>query len=1051
MANIFSHIKPNSGTPYVSTLPTDRPLMGKDIAQWRQTMNLSTAEICWLLSLPSTKWGLMIKENQDQPIHHEMELLVRTWDAHKHLIPLPQKVSISMLQDSLGVTPSDIGLLLGREEISGTRWVKNENGDVHVGQAQTPLSQRLTLAVYQLSESNQRNQYFQTLMMVGALRGIPDVLKQRTWKTPEERRISKIKRLVNSSAKVLSTNTTMSTAEKAKYLRIQSCASSWVRNFELLTSLKKKIKATSNELSRLNKLLNKKPADKAKKVEEAHQKVSSEMDTLNSELTTVNNELRDAETHLVAILGPELDGKLLNSGKGITLGKRIQKLLQNPQDNIVAKYTADLAKEWLQLDSNVEETRLLLSSGTQSQIMDNREKIDTMNARKTAIQHTLESVLGPKLNGQITKSSMSDKLSRQIHHLAKRQDDFAFTSNPIHNHEITQFIKDQAAKWLDLSAKSNSLQPLLVVLNDEAAVRKYGVLPETKAETQSEAIQLGDAMSTIESKLQSLLGNQLDSAKFKSPELLSQIRQINSWKANASKPTDVLKESHKKVQEFILKQTTTWLNTLSTVESIAPLNIVSESNPNLERIELESKLRTKLSVIYHILARLENETTKQGNELRMLKKIERIRQNAVNFLTMSSGEPATPEIHLNEQVLAQCDKWLELQSQIDDLKPLSIIEEAMAELEPETATDDNSFIKSEFSSLFSDMLITEGNLKALLGNNLDGKHEKDEESSKLHRKISRLISRAAKEIEIANKLNDDAATAVWTQAKLQAERWIASFAELGVNQRYQVLIQNSNKPDNEKLLEMESLQEQEHLLASQTDSALRILSALLQDKFDSSYSEIEKAFNKVKRKVQSLLTESVADEISNSASAWVTLNETLAIVESKLAILDSKKSLGLEFDTDEFQSLENDEADLIAKLEQHEIFLGNSANIDFQVDAVPSKVINKAQATLATLQKYTHLNDKQVQFIGLELIEESQKASQEISRLVEDLRAKKVHLAAYVSTSLLLSKRASNYKKLNYETSLIAETTLAIDALQSDLSAHIKKADKIIKSVDSKL
>lgn len=1048
MANIFPQIKPNSGTPYVSTLPTDRPLMGKDIAQWRQTMNLSTAEICWLLSLPSTKWGLMIKENQDQPIHHEMELLVRTWDAHKHLIPLPQKISVTMLQDSLGVTPSDIGLLLGREEISGTRWVKNEMGDVHVGQAQTPLSQRLTLAVYQLSESNQRNQYFQTLQMVGALRGIPDVLKSRTWKTAEERRISKIKRLVNSSAKALESNANMNTAEKGKFLRIQACATSWVANYERLTKLKKMLKQSSNELSRMNKLLSKKPTEKTKAT---FDKVNAEVHDLNNQLSQVNNDLHDAETHLVGILGPELDGKLLSAGKGITLNKRIQKLMQVPHDGIVGQYTSDLAKEWLDLDSQVEETRLLLTTGTQSQIMDNREKIDTMNARKSAIQHTLESILGPKLNGQISKSSMSDKLSRQIHHLAKRQDAFAFTTNPTHNNEITNYIKDQAAKWLDLSSKSNALQPMLVVLNDDNAVAKYGVPPETKEETQNAAIKLGEAMSVIESKLQSLLGNQLDSAKFKSPELLSQVRQINSWKLNASKPTDVLSEPHKKVQEFILKQTTNWLNTLSAIESIAPLNIVSEDSPDLERVELEAKLRTKLNIIYHILTRLENETTKQGNELRMHKKIERIRQNAVNFLNLSAGEESTPEIHLNEQVLSQCDQWLELQSKIDEIKPLSIIEEAMTELEPNSSVDDINVIQSEFSSLFSSLLVTESNLKALLGNNLDGKHEKDEESSKLHRKISRLISRASKEVEIANKLNDDAASTLWTHAKLQAERWMTSFVELGVNQRYQVLIQNSNKTEDEKQAELELLHEQEHTLSAQIDSSLRILAALLQDKFDSSYTDIEKAFNKVKRKVQSLLTESLPSEITDSASAWVTLNERFAITESKLAIMDSKTSLGLDFDNEELVALETEESELIGKLEQHEIFLGKAANIDFQVDAAPNKVLSKAQTALAALQKLTRLTDKQTQSLGADLVEDANSAYQELTTKLEDLRGKKVELAAYVSSSQLLSKRAANFKKLNQQTLLISEASSAIDQLHNELSGIVKRADKLIKSIESQL
>lgn len=1030
---------------YTSTLPSDRPLMGKDVAQWRQTMNLSSADICWLLALPSSKWGVMIKQNQDQPIHHEMELLIRIWDANKHLIPLPEKVSVSRLKESLGLSSADIGLLLGREEVSGTRWVKNEEGDAHVGQAQTPLSQRLTLAVYQLSESNQRNHYFQVLKMVGMLRGIPDVLKSRTWKTSAERRISKIRRLVNSTAKILRSNPQMNAQDRGKYLRIQSCSTSWVENFDALNELNISINNASNDISRLSKLIEKKPLAK-----KGFEQASALLAELNEKKVNIENHINLYESQLEELLGPELDGKLVNSAKAVSQYKRFQKLTKLQPDSIVNRYAITLSTEWLEYDESITQLREKLNDNDNKAILAVREQIDQLTERKKVIETNLETVIGPKLDFKIYKSSSAARLTRQIHQLAKKQDIFSFTSNQKNNVFITEFIKSQAAKWLDLSAKFDELQPILFIINDKSSTMPavLNLSPDEQEQIKTNVIEITESMNKIETKLQSLLGKHFDSVKFRSPELLAKIRQISLWKSNASKVDPLATPSMIKINQFILNQTQQWLKNLDTIDTIAPLNLIDDYPESATSKQQEADLWEKQEFIYDILNQIDKANVKVGSELRLYRKIERIRQNALSFSQLGSGEELTLEFRLNEQVFKLCSEWLNLQSKLDIVRPLAIINDTLT---PNVLNDAADVIKSEFSATFSEILNIENKLKAILGNNLDGKHIKDEEYIKIHRKVSRFVSRATKENDIASKLGDHSSAELWAEVLLQSNAWLQTSEELDKNQRYQTIIFQSAQNDDSMKDELNLLKIEEQRLTSTLDNAFSLLSALLKDKLDSSYIEKDKIAGRFKRKLQTILEDGPAN-IVDAASVWINSKEQLRVVQDKLAIFDSKLSMNRDINSNEYAELCAKELGFIADIERNTEMLSNCTEIEFYPDTPKSKQFTHATKSLKDLVLIanTAFNSPTV-IVENKLINSVSEFIASLNKLIAERKALTSKLSALTLTSELLTMRKANNALLRSKLDMIDTFNESTSKIDSELDLLAYNASKLKKQLKSKL
>jgi hypothetical protein len=1050
-----------ANTSYVSTLPNDRPLMGKDIAQWRQTMSLSSADICWLLSLPSTKWGVMTKHAQDEFVHHEMELLIRIWDANHHLIPLPEKVSVTKLKDSLGVSPSDIGLLLGREEISGVRWIKNEEGDVHVGQTQTPLSQRLTLAVYRLSEANQRNQFFHLIKMVGQLRGIPDVLKLRTWKTPAEKRIGKIRRLVNSSFKMLNSGSNLTSQEKIKYLKIQNCSSSWVDLTNKLNALKPNIQNATNDSSRLFKMIAKKPEAQA-----AYQATTQKLELLQKEKILIETELKGLEDTLEIILGPDLDGKLQDPAKDVTFQKRVQKLLKLSPDNIVDQYAIWAAKEWLKLEECILNHKFDPATPIES-----RDRLDELNAQKKTVQQNLESILGPKLDHKPKKTSASERLTRQIHQIAKKTSVFAFTADHSNNVEITNYIKSQAAYWLDLSSKSNELQPELIILNDKDMEARISVDNNYRENVLNTSFELSNSIATVEDKLRSLLGQHLDTVRYRSPELLTNVRQINQWKSNsiaASKAISVISPLELKTHQFVIEQTSLWLKLLDAVEDISPLNLIAESNGHSALAQKEHDIIERMHFVYSTLQSIERIKQKSAEEVRFAKKIQRVKTNTIDFLRYAEDDNSlTSEIKIKEQTLSLCEQWFATQEHLDAIRPHIIIEEFI-NLSTNTDNDnDNLFtIESELSQTIRKCHLIESNLKSLLGNNLNGQVERSTDDAQELKKITRLITRAQKAVDsYASGDISKEDFELWTEVLFQANSWHDTFIALEFNTRHNAILrQNPSSSDVSK--EIALLKEEDQALVTTKEQAEYHLRMILKSKFDPSFSDAEKVHNKIKRKVTSLVLspERIAELeltpensvkpllVSNSAKEWLRLRDVIEMVQTRLAVYDSMKSRDCNFVNTVTPNDPQLELDTIVLLEELEADLVNNSELSFHAIEAESGNFKKAKRNLAKLQILKdRISSKASKLFDDAFFAASTKVMTDFAVNSETRETLMNQISAATSASELLSVRQTNNKILSQKLVQIETSMQTLLNLDEEFAETNKATAKLIRTIKKKI
>tara|TARA_R110002033_G_scaffold135713_4_gene175344 strand:- start:38735 stop:39664 length:930 start_codon:yes stop_codon:yes gene_type:complete len=277
-----------------SILPDNRPLTGEDLANWRSFKKISSADICWLLITPSSKWGEMTNKNKTSNVPPDVEILIRLWDRYPSLIPLPPVTTATKLREALDVQMRELGLLLGKEEISGHRWIKYETGDRSNGQNQTPLTRRLSLAIYLMCQSNLSNKYINIVNTVSQLRGLGDILKAGTWKTPEDKTKLRIKRLHNKFTKDIEEGN-FEGQELANMNEIVEITEEW-------TTLGTKIKEFNKVIDKLNaqsKLLLKRSSPK-----EVYDGVIEKLSVMNKELVDMHTRQANIE-HRIVVLTPK--------------------------------------------------------------------------------------------------------------------------------------------------------------------------------------------------------------------------------------------------------------------------------------------------------------------------------------------------------------------------------------------------------------------------------------------------------------------------------------------------------------------------------------------------------------------------------------------------------------------------------------------------------------------------------------------------------------------------------------------------------------------------
>jgi hypothetical protein len=270
------------GEQIQSALPSDRPLTGEDLSNWRRFKQLSSSDMCWLLGTPSSKWGEMTNKNKTSVVNPDVEILMRVWDTYPATIPLPPKITATELRETMDIQMRELGLLLGKEDIAGHRWIKHESGDSSNGQNQTPLTKRLSLAAFVLNQANLTNKYLSIVNRVSSLRGIGNILEAGTWKTAEERTHLRMKRLYNATSKKLANAESIDAETTANHKSIIELSARWIALSESIPGRNKEITLLS---AKCNLLLKKSaPAD-------VHERELAKLTKLNKQMIDDKSEM----------------------------------------------------------------------------------------------------------------------------------------------------------------------------------------------------------------------------------------------------------------------------------------------------------------------------------------------------------------------------------------------------------------------------------------------------------------------------------------------------------------------------------------------------------------------------------------------------------------------------------------------------------------------------------------------------------------------------------------------------------------------------------------
>lgn len=164
-----------------STIPLDRPVLGRDLEVFRERLNRTALECCFLLGIPLTTWAEW-KRGEDKPIPNPTAALaIRLYDRFPELVPPEPNPGVlrALLTQITGrpISLAELSVLLGREKTSGYRW--------QVRGAPSMTVSRLISALIKLLESQGQEglgEYQRLLEEEAAARGISNLMEAGGWK-----------------------------------------------------------------------------------------------------------------------------------------------------------------------------------------------------------------------------------------------------------------------------------------------------------------------------------------------------------------------------------------------------------------------------------------------------------------------------------------------------------------------------------------------------------------------------------------------------------------------------------------------------------------------------------------------------------------------------------------------------------------------------------------------------------------------------------------------------------------------------------------------------
>lgn len=170
-------------------IPTDRPVIGKDLDTVRQHFGLMMADAIWLYGLSPNKWTTLVRQQPNEPIPDPtLALLVRFLDQHPELSIIPRWPSPRETYDCLNVTQKltqgEFSLLLGFERSAAPRWFNPRGARQSATLSRLMLCLRTTILSKRPEDRGQvMDDWRASVTTEAKVRGVDNLFEAGRWPT----------------------------------------------------------------------------------------------------------------------------------------------------------------------------------------------------------------------------------------------------------------------------------------------------------------------------------------------------------------------------------------------------------------------------------------------------------------------------------------------------------------------------------------------------------------------------------------------------------------------------------------------------------------------------------------------------------------------------------------------------------------------------------------------------------------------------------------------------------------------------------------------------
>lgn len=170
-------------------IPSNRPVLGKDLDAVRQEFGLLTNDIIWVLSMSITRWTQIVRQAPDEPIKDPtLALLVRFLAQHPELAVVPKQPTtaemFALLNEITEVEPKRFATYFGSETSAAYRWMRPDARPSSTVQRLMHFMRMALLMQNPSGRTQMLEDWRKTVQQEGRQRGIEDVFKSGRWTTP---------------------------------------------------------------------------------------------------------------------------------------------------------------------------------------------------------------------------------------------------------------------------------------------------------------------------------------------------------------------------------------------------------------------------------------------------------------------------------------------------------------------------------------------------------------------------------------------------------------------------------------------------------------------------------------------------------------------------------------------------------------------------------------------------------------------------------------------------------------------------------------------------